>query len=212
MRSNRTLTPSTRPKTSYALVWLTYLAAALIIATASPIAITDSPSPFAGEWRLNVAETDLLREDIDEKGSILPAAGRMRGSINGIPLPGGGGQPQGMSPLAAKDPEVLRTRTMTITVSDRNVQLDYLDLSAPNNEEVLRRGHYRGRDSTWNKKKIEQKYKTSERKVSKKWSLRPDGRLLVRVQIKPSRAKKRNYNRVFDRTSATAETAATAGP
>ncbi|GIR64028.1 MAG: hypothetical protein CM15mP68_6940 [Pseudomonadota bacterium] len=48
----------------------------------------------------------------------------------------------------------------------------------------LRAGHYRGRDSKWSRKKIEQKYKTSERKVSKKWSVRKDGRLLVEVSIK----------------------------
>jgi hypothetical protein len=61
------------------------------------------------------------------------------------------------------------------------------------------KGDFRGRKTTWSLSKIQQKYKTTERKVQKKWSIRADGRLLVEVEIKPKGGKKRTLSRVFDR-------------
>ena len=72
-------------------------------------------------------------------------------------------------------------------------------------KETLRKGHYRGRDTEISKKRIRQKYETGERKVTKTWSMRDDGRLFVSVKINPKGDKARTYNRVFDRVVANAD-------
>jgi hypothetical protein len=91
---------------------------------------------------------------------------------------------------------------MTISSSADRIELFYPDLDPMEQRETLRAGHYRGRDSKWSRKRMQQKYKTSERKVSKKWSMRKDGRLLVEVTIKHKKAKKLTFSRVFDRVAA----------
>lgn len=156
--------------------------------------------PMEGEWIVNVAETDLLREDLDEKTQLIQSPGKMQISVMGIPLPGGGGtQKRGQSPLTAKEPSVLLCQSMVLKAQRERIELSYPDLSGIEAKETLRKGHFRGRDTKWSTRKIEQKYKTTERKVSKSWSIRPDGRLLVVVTIKASGSKKRTYRRVFDR-------------
>jgi hypothetical protein len=167
----------------------------------SSVATAAKPPPaYAGAWVLNQDETELLRDDLDEKTIKIPTAGRMQVSVMGIPLPGGGGRAaSGHSPLTAKQPVVLRCKQMSISVVDKTIQLTYPDLDPLEQKETLRAGHYRGRDSKWNRKKIQQKYKTSERKVSKTWTMRKDGRLLVEVSIKHKKAKKQTFSRVFDR-------------
>lgn len=167
------------------------------------VATAEKPTPvYAGDWVLNQEETELLRNDLDDKTIKIPTAGRAQISVMGIPLPGGGPRAQGHSPLTAKQPEVLRCKQMSISVADKKIQLTYPDLDPAEQQETLRAGHYRGRDSKWNRKRIQQKYKTSERKVSKSWSIRKDGRLLVEVSVKHKKAKKQTYQRVFDRDSA----------
>ena len=158
---------------------------------------------FVGTWVLNQAETELLRDDLDEKTIKIPTAGRAQISVMGIPLPGGGGSTRsGHSPLTAKQPEILRCKTMTISARENLVELFYPGLDRQEQRETLRAGHYRGRDSKWSRKRLQQKYKTSERSVSKKWSMRKDGRLLVEVAIKHKKAKKLTFRRVFDRAAA----------
>ena len=132
----------------------------------------------------------------------IPTAGRAQISVMGIPLPGGGGSARsGHSPLTAKQPEILRCKTMTISEGDNQIELFYPDLDPLEQREIVRAGHFRGRDSKWNRKRLQQKYKTSERRVSKKWSVRKDGRLLVEVAIKHKKAKKQTFRGVFDRVA-----------
>jgi hypothetical protein len=175
----------------------------LLLCAISVNAIAKQPPEFIGTWALNQAETELLRDDLDEKTLKIPTAGRAQISVMGIPLPGGGGSaPSGHSPLTAKQPEVLRCKTMTIFARENLIELFYPDLDPQEQRETLRAGHYRGRDSKWSRKRLQQKYKTSERSVSKKWSMRKDGRLLVEVAIKHKKAKKLTFRRVFDRVAA----------
>ena len=139
---------------------------------------------------------------MDEKTIKIPTAGRTQISVMGIPLPGGGGNARsGHSPLTAKQPEILRCKTMTISAEQNRIELFYPDLDPLEQKETVRAGHYRGRDSKWSQKRLQQKYKTSERSVSKKWSVRKDGRLLVEVAIKHKKAKKQTFRRVFDRVT-----------
>ena len=164
--------------------------------------IAANPAPvYTGTWVLNQAETELLRDDLDEKTIKIPTAGRTQISVMGIPLPGGGGgnARSGHSPLTAKQPEILRCKAMTISAEQNRIELFYPDLDPLEQKETVRAGHYRGRDSKWNQRRLQQKYKTSERSVSKKWSVRKDGRLLVEVAIKHKKAKKQTFRRVFDR-------------
>jgi hypothetical protein len=168
----------------------------------SSVATAAKPPPaYAGAWVLNQDETELLRDDLDEKTIKIPTAGRMQVSVMGIPLPWRRWQ-SGQRPFSTD----CQTTGSTCAVSkcrsrwlDKTIQLTYPDLDPLEQKETLRAGHYRGRDSKWNRKKIQQKYKTSERKVSKTWTMRKDGRLLVEVSIKHKKAKKQTFSRVFDR-------------
>ena len=174
----------------------------LLLCAAATNVAAKQPPVYSGTWVLNQAETELLRDDLDEKTLKIPTAGRAQISVMGIPLPGGGGSTRsGHSPLTAKQPEILRCKTMTISEGDNQIELFYPDLDPLEQREIVRAGHFRGRDSKWNRKRLQQKYKTSERRVSKKWSVRKDGRLLIEVAIKHKKAKKQTFRRVFDRVA-----------
>ena len=76
-----------------------------------------TPPTYVGHWVLNQEETELLRTDLDDKTITIPTAGRTQISVMGIPLPGSGSRSaSGHSPLTAKQPEVLRCKTMSIAV------------------------------------------------------------------------------------------------
>ena len=151
-------------------------------------------SPFDGAWRINLEETDKVIEKFEEDSGLSGNGINTSVSIMGLPLPSRYRQ-SSMSSLPAKDPKVLLCTDTEIQVDDQRVLFIY----DGNEEEILRKGDYRGRQSKWSKKKIEQKYKTPERSVRKTWTLRKDGRLLVSVKIDPRNYKARTYNRVFDR-------------
>ena len=152
---------------------------------------------WAGDWKLNLEESDKVSISY-EKGS---GAGRSKVlqnismSVMGLPLPTRRRTP-GQSRMAPKSPAVLLCNQMQI-----EPHKDRLALTYDADKETLRKGHYRGRDTKWSKKKIEQKYKTPDRKVTKTWTLRPDGRLLVEVKINPPKDKARTYRRVFDKAT-----------
>lgn len=185
----------------FSLSVLTILAALTIFLSGAVVAATEDKiaDKYAGDWVINLAESDLLREELDEKAPVLQGAGRVRISILGLPLPTLNPKVGPQSPLSAVDPAVLRSRKMSISVSANKISFEYPEVSGPDAKEVLRNGHYRGRDSKWSLKRIEQKYSTTERKVRKTWSIRGDGRLLAVVTIKNPKSKKRTFSRVFDR-------------
>ena len=159
-------------------------------------------SPLAGTWRINLEETDKLAVDFkDGSGMQGRNMGRTNISVMGLPLPSRA-KASPMSGLPAKDPEVLVCTQMDLGFNGKRVKLLYDN----GNTETLRPGEYRGRTTTLSKNKIEQKYKTTERRVRKTWSLREDGRLLVAVRIKYQGDKARTYSRVFDRVEEAAPT------
>ena len=164
---------------------------------AAMITVTEK---YTGDWVINIEETDLLREELDEKPTVLGGPSKMQVSVMGLPIPNGRSKAGPQSPLSAADPAVLRSRTMTISVAANKINIQYPEVSGNDSKEVLRKGHYRGRDSKWSQKKIEQKYKTTERNVAKTWSIRDDGRLLAVVTIKNPGSKKRTFSRVFDKS------------
>ncbi len=154
-------------------------------------------SPFDGKWRINHEETDKVAIKYKDGSGVQGNGSRIKPTIDvglGLPLPQRIKQPP-MSTLAASDPDVLRCTTMEIASAGKKIRLDYDQAK----KETLVKGDYRGRTTSINKKRIQQKYKTTERRVTKTWSIREDGRLLVSVKINPSNDKARTYNRVFDR-------------
>lgn len=156
---------------------------------------------LAGVWQLNLTESDKIAVKYKE-GSGTGRRNLMQGatvSIGGLPLPSTSSRIPSQSTLAPKNPEVLLSNRMEINAEGDRLVLTYDDTE----KEIMRRGDYRGRTSTWGSKGIKQTYKTPDRKVTKNWSIRKDGRLLVEVKLNPPRDKARTYKRVFDRVTAT---------
>ena len=104
--------------------------------------------------------------------------------------------------MPSKDPAVMRCNVMSIETDGDRIKLTYDE----DGRETIRKGHYRGRDTKVKKKEFQQKYKTPDRKVTKTWSVRDDGRLLVSVKLNPTRDRARTFNRVFDRVDPSAAT------
>lgn len=152
------------------------------------------PAGLPGDWRINLEETDKVAVKYKDGSGMKGGNFKPTISVMGLPLPSSMRQGP-MSGLRAKDPQVLTCTDMLIAIEEEQVALVY----DGRGDEILKKGSYRGRTSNWSKKKIEQKYKTSERSVKKTWTLRKDGRLLVSVKINPRGDKARTFNRVFDR-------------
>jgi len=170
----------------------------LCISGFTPLAWAESR--FDGVWQINHDETDKVAVKYDEGSGVQGNSGRLKPTIDiglGLPLPQRIKQPP-MSDLSANDPQVLRCTTMTISSSGKRINMEY----DQTDKELLVKGDYRGRTTSISKKRIQQKYKTTERKVTKTWSIRDDGRLLVSVKLNPNGDKSRTYNRVFDRQAA----------
>lgn len=156
-----------------------------------------------GQWQLNLPESDKVaikyeegsgtgRRNILQNGTI---------SVNGLPLPTIRIRQGPASGLPAKNPEVLLCNLMQIDADGDRMTLTYDN----DEKEKMRRGDYRGRTTKWDKKGLKQSYRTPERKVTKTWSMRDDGRLLVEVKINPRGDRARTYRRVFDRVEASVD-------
>lgn len=167
-----------------------------LIASLVGLSTDASASNFDGRWQLNLEESDKVSVTYEE-GS---GAGRSKifqnisMTVMGLPLPTRSKTPS-QSSMMPKSPKVLLCNVMEIATDAKLIKLLFDD----DGKETLRRGHYRGRDAKWSAKKIEEKYKTPDRKVTKTWTLRSDGRLRVDVKINPPKDKARTYSRVFDR-------------
>ena len=174
--------------------------ALLLIAALSPVLAI--AAPWDGQWEVNYEETDKVAETYEEGSGIgkRNPFGNASVSVGGLPLPSLGGRVPPQSNMPSKDPAVMRCNTMSINTDGDRIKLTYDEDS----RETLRKGHYRGRDTSWKKQEIKQKYKTPDRKVTKTWTLREDGRLLVSVKLNPTKDRARTFNRVFDRVTETA--------
>ena len=196
-------------KTLFSFLSFTSLLAICLHATTLQAAPNKS-SPFEGSWIINHEETDKVQVKYKDGSGVQGDASRFKPKITvgmGLPMPQRFKQAP-MSNLSPKDPEVLRCSTMTINHEDKKRKKTTL-LYDGVNKETLVSGHYRGRDTKKGKKKITQKYKTPDRKVTKTWSIRDDGRLFVSVKLNPTKDKARVYNRVFDRVTSETDAAAT---
>ena len=151
---------------------------------------------FEGSWTINTEETAALREPYKDNSRKRSSAFKPQISVGGLPMPGSSGQ-RAMSPLTARPPMVLRTNSMVIQFQNDLVKIEYPEIG----EERLHKGEYRGRKTKWSTKQIKQTYKTTERRVTKTWSINAQGRLLVVVKIKPNEAKQVVTKMVFDRDS-----------
>ena len=152
---------------------------------------------YEGEWQINSEATEALREPYKDNSNRKKSRFRSQMSVGGIPMPRSGGQ-RSMSQLTAQNPMVLRSSEMAISFKeDGEIHISYIGLG----EEILRKGEYRGRKTKWSAKGIKQTYKTTERRVTKIWSLNKQGQLLVEVKIKPNESKQFVTRVVFDRKS-----------
>ena len=152
---------------------------------------------YEGQWEINSEATEALREPYKDNSNRKRSRFRSQMSVGGIPMPRSGGQ-RAMSQLTAQNPMVLRSSEMAITFKeDGEIHISYIGLG----EEILRKGEYRGRKTKWSAKGIKQTYKTTERRVTKIWSLNKQGQLLVEVKIKPNQSKQFVTRVVFDRKS-----------
>ncbi len=164
-------------------------------------------SRFDGRWKINFEESEKVSISYEEgsgsgRSKILQ---NMNVSVMGLPLPTLRHRVGPQSSLAPKNPDVLLCTFMDVEVAKDRVALTYDE----GKKETLRKGDYRGRNTKWSKREIKQKYKTPDRKVTKTWRIRDDGRLLVEVKLDPPRDRSRTYRRVFDRVALDDSTATT---
>ena len=167
-------------------------------------------APFEGYWVLNYEETDKVAIKYEDGSGVGKKGLPVDVSVDlglGLPLPRRFRQAP-MSNLSPKDPLVLRSQSMEITDSGKRIKLLY----DHQQDETLVTGDYRGRQTSKSKKRIQQKYKTPDRKVTKTWEMRDDGRMLVTVKLNPRGDKARTYKRVFERAEKPAAADATNNP
>lgn len=169
----------------------------LALLLALPIASFGKSPELVGDWVINHELTDEIAPEFKDASLFSGmGSGRVSVSVMGIPIPRAEAQPASPSG-ALKDPDVLSCNEMRIEHVGDELQLTYKGVGS----EVLKQGDYRGRQTRWTSKSINQHYESTSRKVTKAWELRRDGRLLVTVEINPTKDKKRTYKRVFERPS-----------
>lgn len=154
-------------------------------------------SAITGTWVINHELTEEIAPDFD-KGGLFDGlgGGQVSVSVMGVPLPRN--EPAQRTSIGSpRDPDVLSCLEMILQESGDRMIATYQEVG----EEEFIRGEFRGRTSSWTHKSLAQNYKTTERKVSKTYEIRADGRLLVTVIVKPKKDKKRVYKRVFERAT-----------
>ena len=158
---------------------------------------TQTIRDYEGAWQLNEPATEALREPYKDNSKKRKSWFNPQLSLGGLPMPRSSGQ-RAMSQLTAQNPKVLRCSAMLIKFeTPSEIKIDYEELG----EETLRRGNYRGRKTKWSIREIKQTYQTTERKVTKTWSLNKKGQLIVEVKIKPKASKQVITRAVFDKKS-----------
>lgn len=173
--------------------WTLALAALL----ASTAALADQRlDQYTGTWAINYEESDKLIVEYKDGAGLSGSNLKPSISVMGLPLPSSIQQGP-MSSLRPKDPEILRCTNVAISHDGAKISMRFDGTAS----ETIRLGDYRGRTTKVSKSKVEQKYKTTERTVSKAYSIREDERLLVVVKIKFKGDKRRTFSRVFDRIS-----------
>lgn len=159
---------------------------------AGTAAAAGPPEWLLGDWILSSELThELQPKQKDGGGGGFGSPSIVIGGV-GVPLPGGSSAaPAG----SARDPRVLRCDAMTVSMQDINVHFLYRG----SGEEVMKSGNDQGRKTSWNSRKLTQKYSTTSRTVTKTYRLDDQGRLEVRVKLAPKGSKSATHVRVFER-------------
>ncbi len=154
-------------------------------------------SQLTGIWVLNEERSAQVQpEQLESRNWLGNGKVNTSVSVGGIPLPGGsGGKKKAMSDQPAKDPDILRCKSMEIEASGEDLQITYDALG----RDLFRQGNYRGVTSRWDKKRLKSRYQTTTRKVTHDLQLQKDESLLVTVTIKADGSRKRTYKQVFER-------------
>lgn len=161
----------------------------------------DDGSALEGTWIINHDLTEEVQPEFKNSGLFDNlGGGRMQVSVMGVPVPTSEAQPRA-SIGTPRDPDVLSCLEMILHDRGDTFLATYQEVG----EEEFIKGNFRGREASWNRKSLRQFYKTTERKVTKTYEIRSDGRLLVTVTIKPNKDKKRVFKRVFERATAKTE-------
>ncbi len=153
-------------------------------------------SAYEGNWIINQEETEALREPYKDNSRKRGSRFKPQVSVGGLPMPRSNSQ-RAMSRLTAQPPMVMRSTKMTIAFDGDQIKIQYPNIG----QETLYKGEFRGRKTKWSAKQIKQTYKTTERRVTKTWSINKQGRLLVVVKIKPNESKQVITRLVFDSVS-----------
>lgn len=118
-------------------------------------------------------------------------------SVGGMSLPSLGSKVGPVDSRAAPDPDILRCKEMQIEEVKNALRFTYVDVGS----EVRKQGAYRGAKIHWNKKKLTESYKSTTRKVTHKFEIQDNKKLLVTVKINPDKGVTRTYLQLFDRAS-----------
>lgn len=181
----------------------------LFLLLSAPIALArDKGSLLEGTWVMNQELTEEVQPEFKNSGLFDNlGGGRMQVSVMGMPVPTSEAQPR-PTIGTPRDPDVLACLEMILHDRGEKFLATYQNVG----DEEFIKGNFRGRESRWNNRSLTQFYKTTERKVTKTYEIRGDGRLLVTVEIKPKKDKKRVFKRVFDRATADAAKEAVSKP
>jgi len=168
---------------------------------ASQVLAGSRESALTGTWIINHELTQEVAPDYKDSGLFDGlGGGRVSVSVMGVPLPRN--EPAQRTSIGSpRDPDVLSCLEMILQEQGNRMVATYQEVG----EEEFIRGEFRGRTSKWTRTSLVQNYKTTERKVSKTYEVRSDGRLLVTVVVKPKKDKKRVYKRVFERATGKSE-------
>jgi len=173
----------------------------LFLLLSAPLALArEKDSQLEGTWVMNQELTEEVQPEFKNSGLFDNlGGGRMQVSVMGMPVPTSEAQPR-PTIGTPRDPDVLACLEMILHDRGEKFLATYQNVG----DEEFIKGNFRGRESRWNNRTLTQFYKTTERKVTKTYEIRSDGRLLVTVEIKPKKDKKRVFKRVFDRATADA--------
>lgn len=171
---------------------------ALLTGAATITAAAAAGETILGHWVLSPELTHAEQPDgpVQKKGWFSNAP-RTTVTVGGVPLPGTGGD-SGLPAISGspRDPEVLRCPELTIEAAGEDqLELDYQGVGT----QTLERGDDQGLVSRWNDRRLTTRYETTSRKVSQKFELRRDGRLLVTVRLDPNQGATTIHKRVFER-------------
>ncbi len=167
--------------------------AALCIVPATTLA---KSTALVGTWLIDVEKTEAIQpEQPQEKNWFKNQNIQTSVSVAGMPLPNPRTKVAPISSHAAKDPDILRCKELRIEPNGNGLRFTYVDVGS----ELRKQGAYRGAKIRWNKTKLTESYKSTERKVTQTYEIKDNNQLWVTVKINPYKGATRTYKQVFNR-------------